>query len=662
MNPDTTSTTKYLPALKTTSVSFFWKLLIVIAGVAAYYGLTAMENTKSRYDQAKSALPIVIVDALQGKDAIELTSDDLKAMFTNHAVRAQSNKNKQPQPPAEKPDAFIANMQAYVDRAKYQSFVNGNAVVIRLNEEILKDQSSDERAFQQQSDLLAKQYAARKYALETQQNEECGQVIKSEQPAAQNFAHTRRRRSQPKSSAVNCAEIASQIERSKINYELQDKGIKAELAKLNQQTEERVKSVYEDLRPQLLARLSNQPTRETVSSFAFLFPSSVLDQNNGSHVIYKIFWLTCMVILVFGVLFIILLLLRPLPPFAGGAEALTEQAKSFLSKRGAAATPELARTVIVTTAALGVGTAVAVAGGMNMGSAREASFHQNVEDPRAYYQLAENNDRRWPKPEFGPSPQIIVTAIAPVTNPAPTTVHIHSSDPRVDALVSKVEGVNTSLFSMGNGVTSLDNKVSQINNGFIGDLSRINQAVEQLETRHTTLSNQVITAETNLAELKGQADVLSGDVLLRLGITGEAMDGLRRDFVTQLRPPNRNFFSRVRGVFGSSNARYMVTNQSYMALESALCAVGYTAKPATRDLDVALSDRLREDCDLTSPCARSSTCTNPTMQQILPSLKGLVGRPPMTEIELMNALPANMDSAEFKRWKPIILRYTRTSY
>ena len=116
-------------------------------------------------------------------------------------------------------------------------------------------------------------------------------------------------------------------------------------------------------------------------SFAYLFPARVLDEKNGSHVIFNILWLTCMVLLVFGILFVILLLLRPLPPFACGVEALTEQTKSLLARPSA--TPELARTVTVTLAALGIGTAVAVAGGMSMPSSGRNS---NLELVQSRYQ------------------------------------------------------------------------------------------------------------------------------------------------------------------------------------------------------------------------------------------------------------------------------------
>jgi len=41
-------------AFRRTTVSFFWKLIIVAAGVGAYFALNGMEQSKSHFDDANT--------------------------------------------------------------------------------------------------------------------------------------------------------------------------------------------------------------------------------------------------------------------------------------------------------------------------------------------------------------------------------------------------------------------------------------------------------------------------------------------------------------------------------------------------------------------------------------------------------------------------------
>lgn len=121
--------------------------------------------------------------------------------------------------------------------------------------------------------------------------------------------------------------------------------------------------------------------------YAFFEP--VLDERRSLYVVYQIFYVTLVVILVCGLVATIGLLLRRLF-FAGSADALNERAKELLTTRAAAgATPDIMRTVMLSVAALGVGTAVAAAGaGINnkadraLAAANDTAYYGSNRLPR----------------------------------------------------------------------------------------------------------------------------------------------------------------------------------------------------------------------------------------------------------------------------------------
>lgn len=121
----------------------------------------------------------------------------------------------------------------------------------------------------------------------------------------------------------------------------------------------------------------------------YTFFEPVLDERRSLYVVYQIFYVTLVVILVCGLVATIGLLLRRLF-FAGSADALNERAKELLTTRVAAgATPDIMRTVALSVAALGVGTAVAAAGaGINnkadraLAAANDTSYYSSNRLPR----------------------------------------------------------------------------------------------------------------------------------------------------------------------------------------------------------------------------------------------------------------------------------------
>ena len=653
-----------------TGKSFLWKLAIVLAGVGAYYGLNSMESRKGIYDKARNA-PIVIVDKVgaeptetgQLRNAVELTASSVKAFFKGEQARiASANQlTPLPSPPEVKnPSAlevkFVADMEGYIDRAKYQPFKNGDELLDRLNQEILKDEAAEERVSQQQLDIIDKQYAAKQTALLTQQNEsKCPAEVKAPEPTEAN--HARSKQENPTAlEDLECDKLQEQIDSSKNDYTKQSGVVKKQFAEINLRREARVRSIYEYLRPKLLTQIEKEKGKQPIRSFAYFFPASVLDERNGIHVIYSIFWLTCMVILVFGVLFLILLVLRPLPPFAGGTEALSEQARSFLSRRSA--TPELAKTLIVTTAALGIGTAVAVASGMNMPTpGRDTTFEvQGSYDGRRTPE-GEKPGGGPRKPEPQSSPVINVTAVAPITYPNPMTINIPSSEgPRIEALARD-------LGTLGGDVRTL-----QGNYGAIGsDLKGISGVVTQTATKVDTLEGTTTktkaaqaelilklgTARSDIDALQVEASSLKTDFFRRADTFNTTLQDIRNDQLRQSQPARtQNIFGITRRLFSIGSKRYLVTDQSYLLLRSMMCNKSPQPAPTASPATASTANTPAAGCILEINCK-----CNPDLERIFVTLKELIGREPMTEDQFMNELKSY--KIFLKSWKPLILKYTR---
>ena len=677
-----TTNSSFRSVLKQTGKSFLWKLFIVLAGVGAYYSLNSMETTKGTYDKARNA-SVVVVDVLGSNSAsavaasspapdsrpsspspistvspaeassqgsptdtestklttsgtVEIKTDHLKKLFDDDKdpIRSAPQAKATPTPEPQ----WSTDLKTYVDRVKYQPFKDGDELLDRLKDEILKGQAAEERARQQQIDILDKQYAANQTNLFTQRNEKGCNTSEDESP----------------DESTDCKEIKEKIKRSNTDYTEDSKFVKNQVAAIYQRTEDQVKTVYERLRPKLLAEVKREKDKQPIRSFAYLFPSNVLDEKNGSHVIYSVFWLTCMVILVFGVLFVVLLLLRPLPPFAGGTEALSEQAKSLLTKRGASLTPELAKTIVVTTAALGIGTAVAVAGGVNMPTVRNA----DVDQYQAALRIMETNRTHEPLgPPPGPqaTPVVNVTAVAPVTYTSPMVVNVPSADgTRIDALARDMGRVDGDVQTLRSNYGALNSKVSGIDNTVSYTVqplvAKLDEASKQIDLAQRTLRTDLDLANTNIGALQGQADSLKLNFFTKMDSFNTTLQNLRNDQLSQSKPTGaRNIFTAARQVFGFGSERYLVTEQSYLLLQSMICTVKAKPAPSTSP-------------SVTPPpspglCSLKTDCNCDSAQDILSNLRDLIGQGPMTETAFMKKFSGN--EAKLKIWKPIILKYTR---
>ncbi len=607
-------------AFKRTGASFIVKLVIVAAGVGAYYALNSMERSKSNFDKTKSA-PLVIVDVPQkekSRDIIELSAADVKKFFDNYEGKEDLEK-----------------LKAYIDRLKYQSLKNSDELLDRINQEVLKDEAAAERASEQQRDFLEKQFAARKAAL----FEKCPLPEESTLPtvATNNKATAKPPviKPCPQTPRPTCADIENQYSCWRTNYAAQKGQLEVKDSEVRKNREKQIKAFYEHVRPKLIARVEDEKKARQAKSFAFLFPKDVLDDGNGIHVIFSIFWLTCMVILVFGVLYVILLLLRPVPPFASGSQALSERAKDFLARRSA--TPQLARTLIATTAALGIGSAVAVAGGMNMpGSAGRT----NLESAQVSYNTGDTSNR------------IVQTSKPPVINvtvPPTTPVLVPYPDN------SRIDGFARELGQFGGNVDTLTQNLntlkSQVDSTLQGIDSAMDQKVRPLGVRLDSVGDGLADTRDDLAytkaevqALKDQATTLRVEFLTRIDGLNTSVKDLRNDYFSQSRTPgNRNFVAKI---FKPGSERYLVTNQSILALTHLMCT------KARKDPNPqATTDQPAASCTWDSECDCKGNSLLKKLQDMV-----VAGAAPMTEAQLSSALSTD---AAWKVWKGVILRYTR---
>lgn len=377
------------------------------------------------------------------------------------------------------------------------------------------------------------------------------------------------------------------------------------------------------------------------------FSARVLDDSRGEYALYQAVYITCVVILVFGLLYPFYLLLRLLPPFAVSLDPLTDQAKQIISGRrdvrGAAATlaaPAIAKTLALSVAAVGIGTTVAVA---NSGSNRQ----KEPEQLAASESVSRPNPRRKEPNEEGsssttPADDARIAALESTL----TQVLDHlsqSKDPTLGLEVARLRGefesLNKSTTDLGSQVSTLKERTGDIDfknldartKGLMAtDVPWIQQIPDLKKNTDQLVKTDVPRLDTGLKEFKDKANLVEKDLFAKLDESAKRLD-LANNQILGARfndsgNPSRSFFSRF-NVFASN--RYMVTYQSYRIMENLMC-----------EQPVGLTGALNP-----AKCKDSS---------ILAKMKEQVGQPPVSESQLLATLGATSSA-----WKNQILRFTR---
>lgn len=616
-------------------------LLIVVAALIAYFGLGALEKAKSTYEGEQSA-PLVIVERDEANDDQKknASGDNGKKVVTE--LPASQVKAQLP-----------ASMQHYIDKIEHQNFKSANELIDRLNEEVLATGDANKKEYQDKIDNLNKSSITEFSTFlssirDTQKNHVDAETIKGLIDAIeQNQAGEKggalavlRKQSQA---------IWDRYKAFQTAYGAAKEDLQLKMSGVDKIAHNELKTVYSDFKPKLQTLIQDAKGKpQNESPFWNTYnPSSVLNEKNGSHVIYQTIWLTFVIVLVFGVLYVILMLLRPLPPFAGGTEALTEQAKTFLSRRGGggggASTPELARTIAVTAAALGIGAAVVVAGGA---AGRKAAPAANVDysDSEAQGDVSRPNNRYLNAgnrsgnelPRFPEIPAAIIN-LPPVDPPPVYYFPTNKVDvPKIDE--TRLNQLSAAINNLTDPRTGVEARLRDESTKLGGQITAVDKKfgtvdVPALKVLVDPLPGKVQGLETTAGQLRSEfLDKLNSASATVEDIRGDSLERFRR-------PEGRNLFTRFKQLFDKE--RYVVSGQSHMALKN------------------LMSYRVSQPC-LNDP---KKTCVetkyrDPNAQKILETLETLIGEKPMDESTFLGKFTKD----NIKPWKTLILRYTRVPY
>jgi hypothetical protein len=626
---------------KQASLRVLGKLGIILFAAVAYGGLYLIERSKDNYDKEQAA-PLVLVSQPNPdeKKEIGLPIADVKKMISFSKIK--DDKKKQ---------AYEEEISRYLEPGMmYQPFRNEASLIDEINARILNKRGEDEKA-----KLTAK--ANRLKSIEGLRSQLSNIYADPQAVLRQNHIstdglttiiplHLDKQSGQAAASSTAAKKLARSDLADVIIGELktaENDRTQKDLDEIDGLAVEKIEAIYASLKPTLPDYV--RARREIVQKRNPFF-RSVLDTNSGGHVIYLVLRLTFLAVIVFSVLFVILMLLRPLPPFSNSTEVITDGAKSFLSRgRGEGGMfPEIARSAVVTAAALGIGTAVVVASGVAGGPGNVAP----IEDPSYVAETQGPGDRPWQPWSIHPRPSPAPTEV-PVPSPGPTDTPgpIEPTVPVIYAPHFDVPQVDESKLTSLKG--QIDNLQTYVDRSVMGEVTRIDRDSGQLKTllgnvSVPELSRTVKENNDNLTGRAGQLDLaisglngkLDKDFSEKLKETRNVVEAVRSDNLERLqRNVGRNLFTRTKQLFGKE--RYLVTEQSYRALVNIMCSL---------------------PCDNADTCVQVCPKSLP-VNDILITLRGMRWQEPQEESTFLKNFK---NKPGFAGWKAVILRYTRASY
>jgi hypothetical protein len=670
--------------------------------LGAYAGQRYLEQMKQDYDKERS-LPLVIVDdkAARGRENfIWLSVSSIQnPLLAAEKVADHSQGMRH------------TSLAEFVNRIKYQNLKDDKEIIDRLNAEVLAESDLAKRAYLDTRDTLNKNRAEKltllanektrvynrlaqlvsKSMTETDAGKKNAEIdaaivkLKEAHPADEKMVDdlkltrasatakppTRNRRKPVQSPSTvpsidrglgvaNEEQLAVWL--STLDKQTEDEqniGVAREwINKADQVAQSQIKIIHETLRPLLSktiipeAKRAQGFTSESGTLSAFFDPRSVFNDKSGSYVIYQTLWLICIGVMVFFLIFLFFALMRPFPFFANRSETLAAQFESLLSRPRAAegAAPQLARSLVVSAAALGVGTAAAVAvAGDRVINRPQAGRNNNAVVASAYEpgegEVYPPGRRRPVDPLHTPlkvelTPQIIYPQPTVIEHPPHPTPGGTPFDPTlITGLQERVINLTNSNANLSNTVSHLQTevrKVGEVEKGVAGLKQQVGLVqVPALESKVGMIEQSAKANESNLAGLDGRVGRMeSGFATALTKISGDlnetkgAVSDLRNNsFERTQNSGGRNFFTRTKELFRGD--RFMVSHQSAKSLEDLMC---------------------RENCPEGS-----------AKRAIINVLKSLVGEPPISQSDFMQSFAA-VNKNVLEKWKPLILKYTRVPY
>src|ERR1043165_6709479 len=667
------------PSLRTASGKVFWRLAPIILGIVAYFGLGAIESAKHSYDKERTA-PIVVTDQTNIKEGVyEIGIGDLQTKLDNLQSKPELDAQGHVEP------SSWEQLESYIRNIKFQRFKNEDELSEALNEQVLAEKAAGERKHQYRREGLNLSYAAERLSLFNERRKieanianlspiaeglkkrgdakekepPCFEAASTAQPAATKTASNKGKILSPLPLCKQLQDweaLMTRIGESDAMYNAEQECINNELNDLDDIAQAKLKRVYLNLRPALAEIKSGNPVDKSAVPTDSQQPGSsrqqahatplknynfqsVLDDNNGIHVIYQVVRLILVVLLVFGIISVGLALLRLFPSYASSSEALTDKAKTFLSSNSDAA-PSFARAAVISLAAIGIGTAVVVAGSPGGNSQPSVAFandagpvtqnNRHQTDQNGGTDTGDNIGRAIPMPY-------------PVAYPSPLTLQpINNNiippldEKKIESLSNKLEGLRGNIGDLQGQITTMG---SDLSNNVKIPLSTLSGQVGSVNV--PLLKNTTDTLSTDVSGLKSRADGLEttffdklNTVSGKLDTTNSTMTGIRNDSLAKLqRPEGRGLFTRLKQFFNTKET-YFVSAQAYAVLENLLCTAS------------------------TGDAAGNLPCANGALLTKLLNLKNDSAQQPRTERELLDYLGGG-ESSDVKPWKSTILRYTR---
>jgi hypothetical protein len=715
-----------------------WKFLVVLVALLAYSGLRWIEGEKSSYDEERGR-PVVIVedkDLESGalpRDATLLKVGDVKKVFDPESLAAAGL-----DPEALKLDLkALRQVSDTVPKITYQSLKGPKEIVERLDDEIFAAAEDKKKAFLATEDTETKARVSALPGLNQDRLLVLGRlkeiyksknrisqevVIDDKEPDFERWMEDAAKGKSPANKAEidawrpMLAEPAGNLSdgkaavttgrrhrrapagltaenlarwRAKIERQLNDNGrveyINGKIKQTDDEARAQVRAVYTVLRPELPKLLDRgvNPSRANGSETAgFFSPRALLDEGSGTYVVYQTLRLIFVVVLVCAVLFVALLLLRPMPFFANATDALREQASGlFGGGGGGGAAPQVARTIAMTVAALGIGAAVAVAGINVGGGGKGRGGGRGGGDTPAEQSEDGQPGARGPRGRNGGDglqggPSVVehrVTLTEPIISPSPVTVTVNPPPftfdyARLGTLESNLgrltnvtdvmfpdrfKRVEDDVKTLRDGdVKTLKENIGNVKVGPLNDdVNRMKEGLTLAQAGVQDYMSWKTTVAANLAEA-------INNLQARLDTTNAAVVDLRDGSFERLQNSGgRSLATRAMQVFKKD--RYIVTAQSLKALASLMVKSAPTDCATGR----ASGDSTPQRCCGGSATALQFSCDSSGVEAILVKLSSMRGSPPMSEAELMGALKGGrVGDDDLRRWKQVILKYTRMAY
>lgn len=712
----------------------FIKVLAVVVVVGAFNFIQGIEGTKRRYDEAHNR-PVVIVDnELWTNCKAALTPSPtpspspspppVTAKCGDARLIDVSSIESKIVPGKNLTELQVTSLRELVNKIKYQSFQGESDILQRLDAEILTAADYSKRV------ILATVESERKSILnkqaELKQDEE--QVKEKLKPV-----HTKlkeesdRSNNDPKkpfpefvpwldeiSSLPNTPRLTEKtLDEWRLKLRSTDvarvrrtksSGLKDEqlilwyrnitnsddirLNLFNKKKQEfeddardKIKFIHEKLKPELSDLISNalysQPSGD--GFLARFNPTGIYDEKSGSHVVYQTLWMTCAMVLVFGVLFALFLILRLLPGVADGMEILQKHAGDLFSRAGMAV-PQAGKSLLVGAATLGVGAAVTVGGTAAVsqlhggetesirGDAGERGKTGDIGKPGAPGKPGERSDGKASELFAGPVTVELQGPIAlasPITVQGPETVTLN--DDSLQSLKQYITQLSHPALSeeITKQMTEVANdRANQIVEAKINalDINALDARLEKLER----LDSRVSVLEQSLNPFTTTFGSKLTDSLTPLKDEVTATRIAIERLNTQPGAAPQGLFPRLKEAFKSD--KYLMTYQSLTTLGLLIRSKAEQNCPT----GVASSTSC---CPSASPIA---TCPDPL---IFSSLVSMIGGPPLDENAFWNKLKKTWQdklnvekdkaaqenktpptSLDIDDWKVLILRQTRVAY